>query len=152
VDPYTSLGDFCEHRLANKYIWPAVWSLNPSIKDPSKLRPTSTLEVPESSPAFTELLGNLRGGKAEAVVRADLNRPVVYLDDAQRAQALGQWLAKQKWDPSGKTAAALSRIYAQNFNRTANTYIEFLSVGYPQITDPIFPDDPRYASHIIQQP
>jgi len=70
----------------------------------------------------------------------------------RRAQALGKWLAKQKWDPKGATAAALSQLYAQDFNRTATTFIEFLSVGYPDITDPIFPDDPRYASHIIQRP
>ena len=151
--PFADLGDFCEKNLGNKYIWPTVWGLNPQIKDPRKLKPKDMITIPESSPAFTELLSTLRAGKAEAVVRKDLNKPVVYLDDAKRAQALGDWLSKQQWDPKGQTGAQLSKLYATNFSKAAaGTFVEFLSTGFPLIEDPIFPDDPRYKSHIIQQP
>lgn len=150
--PFTTLSDFCEKNLGNLYIWPAVWSLNPSITDPSKLQPNTPITIPETSPAFTELLANLRSGKTAMAVSSD-NKPVLYMDDAKRADALGQWLSQQKWDPQGRTASALSALYTKNFSGAAGrTFIEFLSRGYPQIVDPIFPDDPRYAGHIKRQP
>jgi hypothetical protein len=151
--PFTSLGDVCQQELGNALIWPAVWALNPAIKDPKKLTPGMNITVPAEAASFSELLGTLRGGTAVAVARQDTNKPVVYLDDAQRAAELGGWLAKQHWDPNGRTAAALSGLYRKDFGKAAaRTFIEFLSHGYPQIVDPIFPDDPRYSAHIIGRP
>lgn len=151
--PYTSLSDVCEHELHAPYIWPGVWALNPQIKDPSRLAPNSQITIPATAASFSELLGTLRGGSAVVAERQDLNRPFVLLDDARRASALAAWLAQQHWDPRGRTAAALATAYRANFPRAAaGTYIEFLSRGYPQIVDPIFPDDPGYAPHIISRP
>jgi hypothetical protein len=73
-----------------------------------------------------------------AVAQTDINRPVAYLDDANRTAKLADWLAKQKWDPSGATAAALTSA-----GRPTGRTVEFLSRGYPNIVDPMFPDDPR---------
>ena len=69
-------------------------------------------------------------------------------------RALGAWLAAQNFDPQGRSAAALSALYAgRNFaTRAAQTYIQFLSRSYPTIEDPIFPEDPRYSAHIIRRP
>jgi hypothetical protein len=149
---FTTLGDVCEKELGNRLIWPAVWALNPAILDPAKL-PGGNIVVPAEAASFSELLATLRGGTAVAVARADTNKPTVYLDDAKRATELADWLAKQKWDPAGATAAALSGRYLKDFGKAAHgTYVEFLSRSYPQIVDPIFPDDPRYAVHIIPRP
>jgi hypothetical protein len=149
---FATLADVCQQELGNAFIWPAVWALNPAIKDPSKLT-GGTIIVPAEAASFSELLATLRGGSAVAVARTDINRPVVYLDDATRATELADWLAKQKWDPKGATAAALSARYQKDFGRAADrTYVEFLSRDYPNIVDPMFPDDPRYAAHIIKRP
>jgi hypothetical protein len=149
---FTTLGDVCEKELGNKFVWPAVWALNPAIKDPASL-PGGTIVVPADTASFSELLATLRGGTAVAVARTDTNRPTVYLDDAKRATELADWLAKQQWDPKGRTAAVLSSLYQADFSKAAGrTYVEFLSREYPNIVDPIFPDDPRYAAHIIRRP
>jgi hypothetical protein len=155
--PYTTLSDVCAHQLGDENVWPAVWALNPQIKDPNRLAPNSQITIPATIPAteasFAKLRATLRGGSAVAAERQDLNRPVVLLDDARRSTALAAWLAQQRWDPRGRTAAALASTYRANFPRAvAGTYIEFLSRGYPQIVDPIFPDDPEYAPHIISRP
>jgi hypothetical protein len=150
--PYTTLGDVCEKELGNSFVWPAVWALNPAIKDPNKL-PAGNVIVPADTASFSELLATLRGGTAVAVARTDTNRPTVYLDDAKRSAELADWLAGQHWDPAGRTAAVLTGLYQRDFaGQARRTYIEFLSRAYPNIVDPIFPADPRYAAHIIRRP
>ena len=83
-------------------------------------------------------------------------RPVLHIDDAKRNQALGAWLSRQNFDPAGRTAKTLGdrfgRSGAQFETARANTYVQFLSRGYPKPEDPIFPEDPRYAKHIRQRP
>lgn len=86
----------------------------------------------------------------------DHPRPVLHIDDAQRNKALGKWLASQNFDPKGRTAKVLGDRFGSSgadFEATrANTYVQFLSRGYPKPDDPIFPEDPRYAKHIRQRP
>jgi len=48
----------------------------------------------------------------------------------------------------------LSALYAgANFTaQAAKTHNNFLSSGYPNIVDPLFPGDLGYAKHIIKRP
>jgi len=160
---YGKLADFCRDYVGNEHAWPAVWAANPNIVDPSNLRPDLVLTVPatllrspiaSSAPTFADLTREIRAGKPVVGLSSTENRPYLYMDDPGRAKALGDWLAAQKFDPTGPTAAALSRRYAgAGFSSAAaGTYIQFLSAGYPQIVDPIFPSDPRFDKHVIVRP
>jgi hypothetical protein len=81
------------------------------------------------------------------------SRPNIHLDVTKKETAIGDWLAKQHFDPNGKTAAELTKLYRVKYSeKVAGTYVAFLSQGYPNVTDPIFPDDPRYEKHIIRRP
>jgi len=47
----------------------------------------------------------------------------------------------------------VTKLYRVKYSeKVAGTYVAFLSQGYPNVTDPIFPDDPRYEKHIIRRP
>ena len=84
---------------------------------------------------------------------AESVKPVVHMDNSKRAKAIGDWLAAQKFDPKGRSANALSKLYKRNFSKAAaKTYINLLSRGYPNVVHPIFPEDPRYDKHIIRRP
>jgi hypothetical protein len=76
------------------------------------------------------------------------------MDPRQAPAAMGRWLATQRFDPQGRTAEALSRLFAgRQFTRTAmRLHMMFLSRSFPNVVDPIFPDDPRFAAHIIRVP
>ena len=81
------------------------------------------------------------------------SQPRIRVDDPQRAAAMGRWLATQHFDPQGRTAQVLSRLFAANFRETAlRLHMTFMSRSFPNIEDPIFPDDPRHPAHIIRIP
>ena len=163
---YTRLADFCRDYLGQEYAWPQVWAANAWLKDPAGLKPSDTITIPAgllgADPAsaardLPEATAALAGGAAfvgMAQRAGGDNAPVLYVADTQRADALAKWLAAQRFDPRGRTAAALSRLYAgKRFGPQAhNTYIQFLSSSLSAVLDPVFPEDPRYAPHIIRQP
>lgn len=107
----------------------------------------------------SELDVNVRtraGGVAKERRTFEHPRPVLHIDDTKRNQALGKWLASQNFDPKGRTAKALGDRFGRNGDQfeaaRANTFVQFLSRGYPKPDDPIFPEDPRYAKHLKQRP
>lgn len=159
---YRTLSDFCKGYLGNQYTWPKVWGANPTIKNPSKLKPNQMLQLPAdvltppvatAAPTVQEFTAAVRGGKLVAGLSTGHNKAIAHMDNSKRAKALAEWLAAQKFDPKGRTAVALSKRYKKNFRRAAaSTYIGFLSRRYPTIVDPIFPEDPRHDKHIIRRP
>jgi hypothetical protein len=162
---YKRLDDFCRVYLGDVTLTPQLAAANPTIPNDGRLQPDDTLTVPvkllktpfASDPTnLAAFQAALRGGQAVAGINTTTNQPMpmLYLDDAQRDKALGDWLARQRFDPKGRTAAVLSTLYAGKKFPAAvkNTYIQFLSRSYPQIEDPIFPEDPRYDKHIIRRP
>jgi hypothetical protein len=170
---YTKLGDFCRDYLGDILLWPKVWAVNSWIMDPSALKPDDKITVPKDlltppivspDPTAKDFASAVRGGKAVAGLASkdskgrdfDPSRPVVRVDDSQRAKALGDWLAAQKFDPKGRTADVLSKRFGKSGKEfetgRKGTYVQFLSVRYPNAEDPIFPDDPRYDKHIINRP
>ncbi len=182
---YKTLEDFCINYVGKKYSWPAVWAANPWLIRPNKINPTDNITVPKDvltqpfasvptdKAAFVsavrggEAVAGLadqidvkertrRGGVTTRTVVFDHPRPLLHIDDTKRNQALGKWLAAQKFDPKGRTAAELSKRFgktgAQFESGRAGTYVQFLTRGYPNAEDPIFPEDPRYDKHIIRRP
>ena len=173
VGIYQKLEDFCKDYLGNSYSWPKVWAANPWITDPSALPPDGKITVPpglltppivSSAPTAKDFAAAVRGGKTVTGLASksdtgkplDPSRPVLRVDDQQRAKALGAWLASQQFDPKGRTAEVLSKRFGKSgaeFEKgRQGTYVQFLSVRYPNAEDPIFPDDPRYDKHIINRP
>jgi len=137
--------------------------LNTQIADPDALSPVDVIKIPKAwqgakvaSPAATvaDFTSAIRGGQLVTGINATTNKPVSHMDDAKADKAIGAWLEKQQFDPKGRTAAQLSALYAgKNFTKkAATTYINFLSRSYPTIEDPVFPEDLRYARHIISRP
>jgi hypothetical protein len=167
---YASLEEFSEKYLGDKSLAADVQAVNPHITDPKSLGVNDQITLPAkaltppvaaAAPTFTDLKAKVRAGQAvpalETFTKKDKStgeRPRFHMDDANAAQAIGDWLAAQKFDPAGHTAAELSALYkGSKFTKQADqTYINFLSRDYPTIVDPIFPEDPRYDKHIIRKP
>jgi hypothetical protein len=99
-------------------------------------------KIAAPKPKTADFVSAIRGGDTVTAINAQ-NKPTTYLDDSKRATSLASWLEKQHFDPQGRTAAQLSALYAGGrFSaQAAKTYINFLSRSYPNIVDPIFPDD-----------
>ena len=159
------LGEFCREYLDNEYAWPKVLAANPLLKSPYDLKPGDNLNLPMDvltapvaapSPTLEQFTTEIRKGKGVAALSTEMNRPILHADYPLRAAAVGGWLASQKFDPKGRTAVELSKLYlggARRFEAARRgTYVQFLSRGYPIIEDPIFPEDPRYDKHIICRP
>jgi hypothetical protein len=167
---YASLEEFAEKYLEDKSLAADVQAANPHITDPKSLGisvqitlPAKGLKPPVAAdaPTFADLKAKIRAGQAvpalETFTKKDKStaeRPRFHMDDANAAQAIADWLAAQKFDPAGRTAGELSALYkGSKFTKQADqTYINFLSRGYPTIVDPIFPEDPRHDKHIIRKP
>ncbi|MCP4042003.1 MAG: DUF4157 domain-containing protein [Gammaproteobacteria bacterium] len=159
---YRTLTDFCKNYLGNEYAWPKVWGANPTIKDPSKLKPKQVLKLPAAvltppvataAPTAQEFSAAVRSGKLVAGLSTEHNKPIAHMDNPKRAKAVADWLAAQKFDPKGRSSAVLSKRYKKHFRKAAEgTYIGLLSRRYPTIVDPIFPEDPRHEKHIIKRP
>jgi Domain of unknown function (DUF4157)/LysM domain len=160
---YGTLADLCRDYLGNQAAAPQVAAANPHIADPAQLSPGDRITFPAAllgarvagaAATAADLQTHLSGGGAVAALNTVDNRPEINLQNRNAHQALGAWLAAQNFDPQGRSAAALSALYAgRNFaTRAAQTYIQFLSRSYPNIEDPIFPEDPRYSAHIIRRP
>jgi hypothetical protein len=181
---YKTLGQFCEDYLGKPHAWPQVWAANPWLGDPKKIKPDDKISVPRD--VLSKPFASVRTGKAEftAAVRGgqavsglasaldvkvrtrrgvvterrtfDPARPVLHVDEAKRNQALGKWLAAQKFDPKGRTAEVLSKRFGKSGEQfeagRKGTYVQFLTRDYPNAVDPIFPEDPRYDKHIIHRP
>ena len=182
---YKTLEDFCTNYVGKKYSWPAVWGANPWLRNPKKISPTDNITVPKDvltkpfaavatdKAAFTAAVRsgeavagladqvdvkerNKSGGVTTRTVTFTNPRPLLHIDDAKRSQALGKWLAAQKFDPKGRTAEVLSKRFGKSGAEfaagRAGTYVQFLTRAYPNAEDPIFPEDPRYDKHIIRRP
>jgi Domain of unknown function (DUF4157)/LysM domain len=161
-----TLKDFCREYLENEYAWPKVLEANPWLKSPSDLKPGDKLQLPKDvltapvaapSPTVGQFTSEIHKGKAVAgLIHSAENRPILHVDDPLRAKAVGEWLAAQKFDPTGRTAVELSKRFLgsplQFEAARRGTYFQFLSRSYPVIEDPIFPEDPRYDKHIIRRP
>jgi hypothetical protein len=160
---YRNLADLCGDYIGNKYEWPSVWGANPSISDASKLNKTDRIKFPDKlltfpvatpAPTFADLETRLRSGSTVMAIHTTKNRPVLHMQHTGSGPALANWLAAQRFDPRGRTAKVLGKLYAgKKFTGQADkTYIQFLSHSYPTIQDPIFPEDFRYRHHIIHRP
>ena len=161
----TNLSDVCRTVLGNEHLWPRIWSFNPQIADAANLQPSDWIWLVSedvrqragqisSPPTLAELQAAMAGGEAFVSVDRGTNLPTARMSDARRATAIASWLASQRFDPRGRTAQALSRLYAgQRFGPAMQqTFVTFLSRTYPTIEDPIWPDDPRFPAHFIHRP
>jgi len=167
------LEDFCQTHLHNRYLWPRIWSYNPEIQDPSNLAsndpiwvvpPDVRLRAGEAEPTLRvgdyrtsrtsrDFISELRAGGA--IVGIAQGHPHMRVGRQDRAAAVADWLARQGFSPTDQTAASLTRRYRRNFTREmARTHIQFLSRHnrIEIVSDPIFPEDPRYGGHIITRP
>jgi len=160
---YKTLKGFCAQYLGDAKTLDAMKTANPQIQDLNALAYSDKLNVPVNllkqpyadvtPPTAQQFSQSIRGGKA-MVAFGQEDKPKIYLDIAKKEGAIGSWLASQRFDPNGATAAALTKLYTgKNYSqKVAGTYVAFLSPAYPNIVDPIFPDDPRYDKHIIRRP
>lgn len=183
---YKTLEEFCTNYLGNKHAWPKVWAVNPWIKDPKKqFDPGDRITVPKDvlakpfasvGTSKTDFVAAVRGGTAVSGLASEVDvkertrrggvrtrtiaftnpRPLLHIDEAKRNEALGKWLAAQKFDPKGRTAEVLSKRFGKTDAEfkagREGTYVQFLTRSYPNAQDPIFPEDPRYDKHIIRRP
>ncbi len=164
---FAKLKDFCAAYVGDAASLADVQAANPQIQNPDALSPADMITIPPkwqqpriagAKPTSADFASAIRAGEAQTAVdqtkgATTENHPVTYLDDTKAADSIGAWLAKQQFDPKGRTAAELSKLYAGKFTeQAAKTYMNFLSRGYPKIEDPIFPEDPRYSKHIIRRP
>ncbi|MEP7272296.1 MAG: hypothetical protein ABI882_12400, partial [Acidobacteriota bacterium] len=158
---HKTLKAFCKEYLGDDKAEAAVKTANSQL-NPDALTATDQITIPTSwraakvaspKPTVADFVSAIRGGETVTAIDAS-NKPVTRIDDARRAASLGAWLEKQQFDPRGRTAAQLSALYAGSSfaAQAAKTYISFLSRDYPNIVDPIFPEDPRYSKHIIKRP
>ncbi len=159
---YKTLKDFCAQYLGDAKAFDPMKAANPQIQDPDALNSGDKINVPANllkqpfadvaPPTAQQFSQAIRSGKA-LVAFGQGSRPNIHLDVTKKETAIGDWLAKQHFDPNGKTAAELTKLYRVKYSeKVAGTYVAFLSQGYPNVTDPIFPDDPRYEKHIIRRP
>ena len=162
---HKKLSDFCKDYLGDEKKAAEVAAANPAITDPKDLKEDDKITIPvglltppvaSDPPTDKEFAAAVRKGEASAAFDTTASRPVLHMDDPKRAKALGEWLARQSFDPKGRTAKELSKLYAGSaaaFEKARKgTYIQFLSREYPGVVDPIFPEDPRYEKHIIRRP
>lgn len=162
---HRSLKAFCRVYVGDEAALADVQAANTHITQPDSLGESDQIAIPAKwqrapmagpAPTAATFETAIRGGAALTAMDTSTNRPVTHLDDSKRADALATWLAAQRFDPKGRTAAELSKLYSGSGSRfsaqAAQTSIQFLSRGYPTIEDPIFPEDPRYARHIIRRP
>ena len=159
---YTSLSEFCKDYLGDAKHEKEVADANPSITDPNSLGSTDKIGIPagllkgpvaSAKPTAADFKAAVRSGQPVAAFNETAGLPMLHLHDPKRADAVAKWLEAQKFDPKGRTAAVLSKLFAGGFEaQRKKTYIQFLSHSYPSVKDPIFPEDPRYDKHIIRKP
>lgn len=162
---HKTLKSVCKDYLGDEKLLPKLTAANPGITDPESLSRDDRITIPKDllktpivgpTPTAAEVKAEIRKGEPVAAFNTSENKPYVHVHDPKRAQALGKWLAAQKFDPKGRTAAELSKLFPAGnkaFEKARKgRYIQFLSRDYPNVADPIFPDDPRYDKHIIRRP
>ena len=165
VDQYTTtLDDFCRKHLGGTEKVKEIEKNNPGIKDPDKLTVGQMIELsPASVSTKTGYAGaektqadfekSIRGGDAYMYMETD-KQPMIAMDDSLRKSALAKWLASQNYGLTPETAADLEKKLggAGDAKYLSQRYINFLSRSYPDIKDPVLPDDPRYKGHIKKRP
>lgn len=165
VDQYTTtLDDFCRKHLGGTEKVKEIEKNNPGIKDPDKLTVGQMIELsPASISTKTGYAGaektqadfekSIRGGDAYMYMETD-KQPMIAMDDSLRKSALAKWLASQNYGLTPETAADLEKKLggAGGSKYLSQRYINFLSRSYPDIKDPVLPDDPRYKGHIKKRP
>ena len=97
---------------------------------------------------------DLRKGTAFGMATPS-NQFRLHIDHPQRAASVGAWVKKQSYDFKGRSAAELSKVFGGDFKKSFRPAMsghagQFLTRSFPNVEDPIFPDDPRYAGHIIR--
>ena len=159
---HKTLKAFCKDYIGDEKALDDVKAANTHITDPEALYEGDLIKIPKTrqaakvaapSATVADFTTAVRAGEVVTGINAS-NRPETHFDDSKRRTALAAWLEKQQFDPKGRTAAQLQALYAgSNFEaQAAKTHINFLSNTYPSIEDPIFPEDQRYAKHIIKRP
>lgn len=58
-----SLWEICERRLGNPWVWPKVWALNPSIRNPHLLEPGTKLRLTDGSMSVRAESRSVRSGE-----------------------------------------------------------------------------------------
>lgn len=105
---------------------------------------------------MTDLQADLSQGAAVWAV-GSANEFRVHLDRDRRASSVGSWVEKQGYDFSGRSSADLAKLFAGDFKKRFEPAMskhaaQFLTRSFPNVVDPIFPDDPRYTGHIVRIP
>ena len=140
------------------WIVPTVMKANEwdKIKDPTLQDVPLRKTLAGAAPTLEGFKTELRGGMGFMGMDPQTSKPTIRLDSSHAADELGNWLAMQGWDPKKRNGAELAKRYAGgNFTTAANaTYVEFMASDYPEgvVSDAVFPDDPRYAKHVIRRP
>ncbi len=157
-----------QRYFRSRYRWPTVWAFNPQFQTPN-LTPADRVWLQsqadrnafgtvQNAPTQAQYTASIRAGTAQVSIdsQGPDDQPIIRVDQRQRATAMANWLASQRFDPRGRTAAVLTRLFTgnrRNFQRTSlRLHMFFLSRTFPNIVDPIFPSDQRFAAHIIHQP
>lgn len=161
----TKLDDFCTTHLGSTEKKDEIQKNNPGIKDPDKLTVGQMIEL--SPAALAKKTGyasgelaqldyekNIRGGEVHMHLK-DPTTPELLMDEPGRQSAFAKWLEKQDYGFTKESAADMEK--KMNAKGTGGSYfssrfINFLTKGYPNIEDPVLPDDPRYKGHIIKRP
>jgi len=149
---YKTLKDFCAQYLGDAKAFDPMKAANPQIQDPDALNSGDKINVPANllkqpfadvaPPTAQQFSQAIRSGKA-LVAFGQGSRPNIHLDVTKKETAIGDWLAKQHFDPNGKTAAELTKLYRVKYSeKVAGTYVAFLSQGYPE----------RYRPYLSRRP
>ncbi len=159
------LEDFCQNVLGDKNLWPTIWSYNPQWIKPPALQPNDMVwvvppaqrkRVASTSRSLADFEAELQKGQAFGTVDPS-NQFKLHMDHRQRAASVGAWVNKQGYDSSGRTPAQLSKTFGGDFKKAFMPAMsghagQLLTRSFPTVEDPIFPDDPRYAGHIVRLP
>ena len=74
-----SLWEICERRLGNPWVWPKVWSLNPSIKNPHLIEPGTKLRLSDGTMSVRAESKSMGAGQRYADRRAHATKGSVYV-------------------------------------------------------------------------
>ena len=163
---HKTLASVAKDYLGDEKLLPKLEAANSAITNPKALTRDDRVTIPKdliktpivsTAPTAADVRAEIRKGEPVAAFNTTENKPIIHVHDPKRAQALGKWLAAQKFDPKGRTAKELAKLFPargdEAFQKARKgRYVQCLSRGYPSVVDPIFPEDPRYDKHIIRRP
>ena len=118
--------------------------------------PAQRKRVPSTPRSLADFQAELQKGQAFGSVTPS-NQFKLHMDHRQRGASVGAWVDKQGYDYKGRSAAQLSKTFGGDFKKAFMPAMsghagQLLTRGFPTVEDPILPDDPRYAGHIIHLP